>query len=106
MAEARPVSKRKIRASRREMDGPASLKRVSTFDERRRARAAWPIRRVTLWDEALTDETLTDERIPEDPDARVAMVVILTRAQWPLSGAELPRYTRAEIPGRIIRPAR
>jgi hypothetical protein len=74
---------------------------VSTFDERRRARASWPIRRVTLQDEALTDE-----RIPEDPDARVAMVAILTRAQWPLSGAELPRYTRAEIPGRIIRPAR
>ena len=74
---------------------------MSTFDERRRARASWPIRRVTLQDEALTDE-----RIPEDPDARVAMVAILTRAQWPLSGAELPRYTRAEIPSRIIRPAR
>jgi hypothetical protein len=55
---------------------------------------------------SLRDEALTDERIPEDPDARVAMVAILTRTQWALSGAELPRYTRAETPGRLIRPAR
>jgi hypothetical protein len=74
---------------------------VSTFDERRRARAAWPIRRV-----ALEKEALTDDRISDDPDDRVAMVAILTRTQWTLSGAELPRYTRADMPGRIIRPAR
>ena len=83
------------------VEDPAKLIRVSTFEERRRARAAWPMRRVSLRDEALTDE-----RIPEDPDARVAMVAILTRTQWALSGAELPRYTRAEMPGRLIRPAR
>ena len=50
------------------------------------------------------DEPLTDDRIPESVDARVAMVAILTKTQWALAGRELPRYTRAEMPGRIIRP--
>jgi hypothetical protein len=74
---------------------------VSTFEERRRARAAWPIRRSTLG-----DEPLTDDRIPDSVDARVAMVAVLTRAQWAVAGKELPRYSRADMPGRVIRPAR
>ncbi len=72
---------------------------MSTFEERRRARAGWPIRRATL-----ADEPLTDERIPESADERVAMVAVLTRAQWAMSGKELPRYSRAEMPGRVVRP--
>ena len=71
---------------------------MSSFEERRRARANWPIRRF-----ALGEEPLTDERIPDDVDARVAMVATLTNAQWALSGRELPRYGRDEMPGRIIR---
>jgi hypothetical protein len=74
---------------------------VSTFEERRLARAAWPVRRVSLHDEALTDD-----RIPESTDARVAMVAVLTRTQWALANKELPRYTREEMPGRIVRRAR
>jgi hypothetical protein len=74
---------------------------MSTFEDRRRARAAWPIRRSTLTDEPLTDELLT-----ESVDARIAMVAVLTRTQWALAGKEIPRYTRAEMPGQVIRPRR
>jgi hypothetical protein len=55
---------------------------------------------------ALGDEPLTDDRIPESPDERVAMVAILTRTQWELSGEPLPSYTRATMPGKVIRPPR
>jgi len=72
---------------------------VSTFDERRKARAGWPIRRM-----ALDSEPLTDERVPDDLDARIAMVAELTRAQWTLAGLELPRYERSAMPGRVHRP--
>ncbi|MBX3220817.1 MAG: hypothetical protein KF795_09875 [Labilithrix sp.] len=72
---------------------------MSTFDERRRARAAWPIRRATLG-----GEPLTDDRIPDDVDARIAMVATLTSSQWAFAGKPLPRYSRAEIPGQVIRP--
>lgn len=78
---------------------PAKLFAVSSFDDRRLARANWPVRRTTL-----DDEPLTDERIPRDVDARLAMVAELTRTQWSLSGADLPRYSRHEMPGRVLRP--
>jgi hypothetical protein len=55
---------------------------------------------------ALGDEALTDDRIPESPDERIAMVAILTRSQWELSGEPLPSYTRATMPGKVIRPQR
>lgn len=74
---------------------------MSTFEERRRARAGWPIRRSTLG-----DEPLTDDRVPDSVDARVEMVAVLTRMQWGLSGKELPRYPRHEMPGQVIRPRR
>jgi len=74
---------------------------VTTFDERRRARAAWPIRKIALHDEALTDarDTCT-------VDEHLALVATLTRQQWAFAGIELPVYTRAEMPGRVIRPKR
>ena len=72
---------------------------MSTFDERRRARAGWPIRRGTL-----RDEPLTDERIPDDVDARIAMVATLTRSQWAFADKPLPRYSRADMPGKVFRP--
>jgi hypothetical protein len=77
----------------------ATLEGVSTFDDRRRARAEWPIRRASL-----REEPLTDERIPDDPDARLVMLAELTRTQWAMAGRELPTYTRAEMPGVIHRP--
>jgi len=72
---------------------------MSSFEERRRARAGWPIRRSTL-----DAEPLTDDRITDDVDARVAMVAVLTRTQWAISGKELPKYDRANMPGRVVRP--
>jgi hypothetical protein len=39
----------------------------------------------------LGNEPLTDDRIPEDVDARVAMVAGLSRFQWRLTGKDLPR---------------
>lgn len=74
---------------------------MSSFEERRRARAAWPIRKV-----ALGTEELSDSRISESIDERLAMVWALTREQWAFAGIELPRYSRAEMPGRLLRPTR
>lgn len=71
---------------------------VSTFEERRRARADWQIRQVKL-----DEEPLTDDRLAEDPDARLAMVARLTAEQWALSGQALPRYARHEMPGCVRR---
>jgi hypothetical protein len=74
---------------------------MSTFAERARARATWPIRRTTL-----AGEPLTDERLPESINERVALVARLTELQWALSGLPLPTYRRNEMPGRVLRPAR
>jgi len=74
---------------------------VSSFDERRRARAGWPIRKL-----ALRDEELTDPRDTSTVDERIALVWELTRQQWSFSGLDLPRYSRSEMPGRMIRGRR
>ena len=71
---------------------------MSTFDERRRAREGWPIRKL-----ALGQEELADPRIPESVDACIALVWTLTKQQWAFAGLEMPRYTRAQMPGRLIR---
>ncbi len=72
---------------------------MSSFEERARARAAWPIRAV-----ALGEEPLTDERDTSTVDERIALVAKLTREQWEFSGKPLPVYTRAEMPGVLLRP--
>ena len=69
---------------------------MSTFEERRRARAAWPIRAVPL-----ADETLLDERDASTVDERLALVWTLTRQLWAFSGRDLPTYERGQMPGRI-----
>lgn len=78
--------------------GAATLAVMSSFEERRRARAGWPIRRS-----ALAEEALTDDRIPDDVDERIAMVATLTRSQWAIAGMPLPQYRRADMPGQVIR---
>jgi len=85
----------------RRCSGAADLLRsnaMGSFEERRAARAAWPIRAVRLGDEALVDE-----RDPTTPDERLAMVWTLTREQWALAGLRHPDYTRAEMPGNVVR---
>ena len=71
---------------------------VSTFEERAAARGSWPIRAVPLGAEALSDE-----RDQSTVDERIAAVAVLTREQWAFAGLEIPRYTRAEMPGELIR---
>jgi hypothetical protein len=74
---------------------------VSSFEERKRARAAWPIRKV-----GLRDEELTDARDTSTVDERIALVWTLTRRQWAFSGRPIPTYTRAEMPGSVLRRPR
>jgi hypothetical protein len=74
---------------------------MSTFDERRRARAEWPICKI-----ALGEETLTDPRDASTIDERIALVATLTRRQWTFAGKEVPSYTRAQMPGRLVRGRR
>jgi len=74
---------------------------VSSFEERKRARAAWPIRRV-----GLRDEPLTDARDNSTVDERIALVWTLTRRQWAFSGRAVPTYARSEMPGSIVRDRR
>jgi len=79
----------------------ASLRLVSSFEERKRARAAWPIRKV-----GLRDEKLTDSRDTSTVDERIALVWRLTRRQWAFAGRPIPTYTRAEMPGTVLRRKR
>lgn len=71
---------------------------MSTFEERRQARGFWPIRRV-----ALAEEELTDPRDTSTVDERIALVWTLTRQQWAFAGLEMPTYSRAEMPGKLVR---
>jgi hypothetical protein len=71
---------------------------VSSAEDRRRARANWPIRKV-----GLRDEELTDPRDASTVDQRLALVWKLTREQWAFAGMKMPEYSRAEMPGRLIR---
>lgn len=71
---------------------------MSTFEERRRARQSWPIRTF-----ALGAEPLVDPRDRSSADERLALVWALTREQWLLAGLPFPEYSRAEMPGRVLR---
>lgn len=71
---------------------------MTTFEERRQARAAWPIRKV-----ALGHEELLDPRDTSTIDERLALVWTLTRQQWAFAGLSLPTYERSEMPGKIVR---
>ena len=73
---------------------------VSSFEERARRRSLWPIKTV-----ALGAETLTDPRDASSIDERIALVATLTRELWRFGGRAIPTYRRAEMPGRVSRPA-
>lgn len=101
-ASAGPVLPRVPRDGReRQRRSPAHARTeiVSTFEERRRARQSWPIRVF-----ALGEEPLVDERDPSTADERLALVWTLTREQWLLAGLPFPEYSRAAMPGRVLRP--
>lgn len=68
-------------------------------EARRRARRHWPIRKF-----ALGQEPSEDIRAETSVEQRLAMMWPLAVRAWTLSGRPMPQYSRAEIPGRIIRP--
>jgi hypothetical protein len=71
-------------------------------DEAFEARAA---RRRATWAGELRTEHRAI-RIDETTVAqRVGVMRELAEAGWALCGAPLPSYTRAEMPGRVIRPS-
>jgi hypothetical protein len=65
---------------------------------RAQARADWPGALTTL--EAQSDAIIVRHGTPAE---RVAMVWQITLDVWASSGRELPEYSRATMPGRIIR---
>jgi hypothetical protein len=46
---------------------------------------------------------LVDERDTTTADERLALVWKLTAEQWALSGRPHPNYSRAEMPGTVVR---
>jgi hypothetical protein len=70
-------------------------------EQARRKRAVkrreWPVQTYALGAEPELDLSAST------PGERVAMVWQLTLDAWATMGAEIPTYTRAEAPGRVIR---
>lgn len=66
-------------------------------EARRRQRAGWQIRRVSLEDERAPDVSALS------PNERVAMVWRLTLDAWAISNRPMPTYSREEAPGRVLR---
>ncbi|HEY4187840.1 MAG TPA: hypothetical protein VGP07_22380 [Polyangia bacterium] len=66
---------------------------------RRRSNAErWPLRSYPL-----TDEPVRDPFDRSTVDERVAAMWPLTREAWAVAGLQIPTYTRAETPGRLVR---
>jgi hypothetical protein len=72
-------------------------RRVPTAEERKAARANWPIRRFRLGEEPLDDP---DEPAPGE---RLALLWSLSMRMWRLSGRKWVRRPRSRWPGRVIR---
>jgi tRNA A37 threonylcarbamoyladenosine synthetase subunit TsaC/SUA5/YrdC len=74
---------------------------VSDESERRaraEARANWPGSLTTLAEQS--DAAIV---LHGTPGERVAMVWQITLDAWASSGKPLPEYTRANMPGRLVR---
>lgn len=66
---------------------------------RRAARRYWPGAKLTL----KASEASANAPPASTPSERVAMVWQLTLDAWAMSGAPLPTYTRAAMPGFMSR---
>jgi hypothetical protein len=53
----------------------------------------------------LGEEPVDDLSAISTPEQRIAMVAVLSRRMWELTGRETPSYSRAAMPGRVLRPA-
>ncbi len=71
---------------------------ASSAEQRRRARAGWPVavRRLDESEEDISDVTT--------PSERIAMMWPLAQEAWRLAGRPLPTYDRAHTPSRLFRP--
>ncbi|MBI4421881.1 MAG: hypothetical protein HY560_13740 [Gemmatimonadetes bacterium] len=66
----------------------------------RRAREAWPVRVYRLGEEPSDDLSGTTT-----PEQRLEMVAQLSQRMWELSAKPVPSYSRADMPGRVLRPS-
>jgi len=62
-------------------------------------------RRWTIRVYRLGEEPADDLSALSTPEQRLAMVTVLTRRMWELTGLPVPSYERAAMPGRVRRPA-
>ncbi len=69
------------------------------FAQRAAARASWPGGKTTL-SVSLGDEDLSDSTTLEQ---RLGMMWGLASSVWALMGTPAADYTRAQMPGRVIR---
>ena len=66
-------------------------------EERRAARANWPVRKFRLGEEPVDDFSAYT------PGERMMMVEQMTNDAWASAGLPMPQYSRREMPVRIIR---
>ena len=69
----------------------------SAVEERRTARADWPVRKFRLGEEPVDDYSTCTA------GERMMMVEQMSRDAWASAGLPMPRYSRREMPVRIIR---
>jgi hypothetical protein len=62
------------------------------------ARRSWPVRVYRLGHEPGDDLSATTT-----PEQRLAMVAVLSKRTWELSGRPVPSYPRSQMPGRVLR---
>lgn len=77
----------------------AAKPRAPSADERRAARADWPVRKFRLGEEPVDDFSAYTAA------ERMMMVWQLTCDAWASAGRPMPRYSRQEMPVRILRKA-
>lgn len=51
----------------------------------------------------LGEEPGDDLSATTTPEARLEMVTVLSARMWALTGLPIPAYSRAEMPGRVLR---
>lgn len=71
--------------------------RAPSAEERRAARANWPVRKFRLGEEPVDDYSAYTA------GERMMMVEQMTNDAWASAGLPLPQYSRREMPVRIIR---
>ena len=77
----------------------AMSNRKARAQKRRHHYQDWPLRKFALGQEPMVDQR--DNR--RSAKERIEAVWALSLQHWQLSGRPLPTYSRAEIPGRLIK---